>query len=79
MVMDTRAVRDISAVLMQALSRHREVYRREPQRLHVGPALMDMWRAELLSTGKLRPGGKFSVFDGVPVIVNPNVEVCEIE
>ena len=69
----------VSTLMHRALLLHREECGMPPERILLNPAFHDIWHAELLATGRVQPGRRFLTFEGVPVVVDDTIDICEIE
>lgn len=72
-----------SVLVRRRLDEYVEQTGERPERLLINPNVYDQWRAELLVTGRLRPGGKFDCVRRHGVIVkielDEETETCEVE
>lgn len=73
------AVRSMTKMIRESVSKYVEVTGKAPAELHLDQTIYDVLRAELLATGRLKPGELLRTFEGLKVTVWKNGTLLELK
>jgi len=71
--------RSLTALICFRIAQFRSITGADPVLIKIHPVVMASWRAELLATGRIKPGQPLRIFEGVRIKPNEQVTICEVE